>query len=60
LASLPFIGALNVGVSFYLAFRVALRAHSVSGTGRVRISRAVLTRLRQAPLSFLWPAREVA
>ena len=59
-ASLPLIGALNVGVSFYLAFRVALRAHSVSGLGRMRITRAVLTRLRQAPMSFLWPAREVA
>ena len=60
LASLPFIGALNVGVSFYLAFRVALQAHSVSGLGRVRITRAVLERLRQAPMSFLWPARENA
>lgn len=59
-ASLPLIGALNVGVSFYLAFRVALRAHSVSGLGRVRITRAVLTRVRQAPMSFLWPAWEVA
>jgi site-specific recombinase len=57
LASLPFIGVLNVGVSFYLAFRVALRAHSVSGTGRVRITRAVLQRLRQAPMRFVWPAR---
>ena len=58
IASVPFIGALNLGVSFYLAFRVALRAHSVSGLGRVRIRRAVLERLRQAPLSFLWPARD--
>ncbi len=57
-ASLPFIGALNLGVSFYLAFRVALQAHSVSGLGRVRIRRAVLERVRQAPLSFFWPARE--
>jgi site-specific recombinase len=60
LASLPFIGVLNVGVSFYLAFRVALRAHSVSGTGRVRITRAVLQRLRQAPMRFLWPAQDSA
>ncbi|MBP6484250.1 MAG: site-specific recombinase [Rhodoferax sp.] len=60
LASLPFIGVLNVGVSFYLAFRVALRAHSVSGTGRVRITRAVLQRLRQAPMRFVWPARDSA
>ncbi len=57
-ASIPFIGALNLGVSFYLAFRVALQAHSVTSLGRVRIRRAVLQRLRQAPLSFLFPARE--
>jgi site-specific recombinase len=57
-ASVPLIGVLNVGVSFYLAFRVALQAHNVSGVGRSRIQRAVLVRLRQAPLSFFWPARE--
>ena len=57
-ASIPFIGALNLSVSFYLAFRVALQAHSVSSLGRVRIRRAVLQRLRQAPMSFLFPARE--
>lgn len=57
-ASIPFIGALNLSVSFYLAFRVALQAHSVTGLGRVRIRRAVLERLRQEPMSFLRPARE--
>jgi len=57
-ASVPLIGVLNVGVSFYLAFRVALRAHSVTGVGRTRIQRAVLLRLRQAPLSFFWPGRD--
>ena len=55
-ASIPVIGALNLGVSFYLAFRVALQAHSVSGLGRARIRGAVLQRLWQAPMSFLWPA----
>ncbi|QTN30354.1 site-specific recombinase [Rhodoferax sp. AJA081-3] len=57
-ASIPFIGALNLSVSFYLAFRVALQAHSVTGLGRVRIRRAVLERLRSEPMSFLRPARE--
>lgn len=57
-ASLPVIGALNVGVSFYLAFRVALKAHNVSGLGRSRIRQAVLQRLRRAPMSFFWPAKE--
>jgi len=60
MASLPFIGALNLGVSFYLAFTVALQANSVSGLGRVRIRRAVLERLRQEPMSFFWPARDEA
>ncbi len=55
-ASIPVIGALNVGVSFYLAFRVALKAHSVSGLGRTRIRQAVMQRLWRAPMSFLWPS----
>ena len=36
----PLIGLLNLVVSFYLAFRVALRAHSVSAPARVRIRHA--------------------
>jgi site-specific recombinase len=59
-ASIPLIGMLNVGVSFYLAFRVALRAHSVSRAGRQQIYRAISQRLRHAPLSFFVPARKVA
>jgi site-specific recombinase len=57
-ASIPLIGMLNVGVSFYLAFRVALRAHSVSSEDRLLIYRAVRQRLRYAPLSFFAPTRE--
>lgn len=53
-------GALNVGVSFYLAFQLALRAHSVSGVDRARIYAAIRARLRRAPLGFLWPPRDVA
>ena len=56
-ASIPLIGALNLGVSFYLAFRVALQAHSITGRSRVRVRRALLERLRQEPMSFLRPAR---
>jgi site-specific recombinase len=59
-ASIPLIGMLNVGVSFYLAFRVALRAHSVSREDRQQIYRAVRQRLRRAPLSFFVPARDEA
>jgi site-specific recombinase len=57
-ASIPVIGMLNVGVSFYLAFRVAVRAHNVSGLDRTRIRQAIGRRVRLAPLSFFWPARE--
>jgi site-specific recombinase len=52
---LPFNGALNVIVSFLLAFRLAVRAHNVSGVDRSRIYRAIRARLRSAPLSFFRP-----
>ena len=54
-AALPLIGALNLGVSFYLAFRLALRAHNVTGVARAQISRVIGRRWREAPLSFFWP-----
>lgn len=54
-AMLPFNAALNVGVSFYLAFRVALRAHNVSGVDRSRIYAAIRRRMWRSPLSFFWP-----
>lgn len=56
-ACLPLIGVLNVGVSFYLAFRVALTAHNVSGLERAQLRRAIAHRLRSAPGSFFWPAQ---
>ena len=40
-AAIPVIGALNVSVSFYFAFRLALRAHSVSLADRARIRGAI-------------------
>ena len=55
LAALPLMGAMNLGVSFYLAFRLALRAHNVTGFGRARISEVIWRRWREAPLSFFWP-----
>ncbi len=59
-AAIPLIGLMNVGVSFLFAFRVALRAHDVSDISRSRIYRAIGRRLRQAPLSFVLPARNSA
>jgi site-specific recombinase len=54
-ASIPLIGALNLGVSFYFAFRLALRAHSVSGVDRARIRSAIWARWRNRPGSFFAP-----
>ena len=60
MAAIPLIGALNLGVSFYLAFRLALQAHNVSGVDRARIRSAIWTRWRSHPLSFFVPKRESA
>jgi site-specific recombinase len=49
---------LNVGVSFYLAFLLALRAHSVSGVDRSRIYGAIRNRARTHLRSFFWPVKE--
>lgn len=53
--ALPLTGLLNVAVSFYFAFQLALRAHNVSGVNRRRIYAAIRGRLRRAPRSFFWP-----
>ena len=56
-AAVPLIGALNVSVSFYFAFRLALRAHSVNAADRARIRGAIWARWRSRPASFFVPAR---
>lgn len=56
-ALVPLNGALNVGVSFYLALRLALRAHNVGRVDRGRIYRALRARWRRAPLGFFLPPR---
>ena len=58
LASIVFIGVLNLGVSFYMAFRLALRAHNVSGIDRYRIRLSIKTRLRRHLGSFFWPVAD--
>jgi site-specific recombinase len=57
--SILLIGVLNVAVSFFFAFRLALRAHNVRGLDRARLYRAIRVRLRQTPLSFFWPPRDL-
>lgn len=56
-AALPLTGALNVGVSFMLALRVAVRARGVRITDRARLWRAIGRRARRQPMSFLVPPR---
>lgn len=54
-AAIPFVGALNLCVSFYLAYQLALRAHNVSGVQRSHIHTAIRQRLLSRPWSFLVP-----
>ena len=57
-AAIPVIGTLNLAVSFYLAFRLALQAHNVTGVDRARIRAAILQRWRNQPLHFFAPVKE--
>jgi hypothetical protein len=40
-----------------MAFRLALRAHNVSGVDRSRIGRAIRARARTNLHSFFWPVK---
>ena len=53
--ALPLTGMLNVGVSFVLALRVAMRSRGVKIKDRARLRAAIGARLRRQPLSFVWP-----
>jgi len=57
LAAVVFTGMLNLGVSFFLAFKVALRSRGIRLTDRSRIYRAIRQRLWRAPLSFILPPK---
>jgi len=57
LASIPVIAALNLGVSFFLAFKVALRSRGIRLADRSRIYRAIRRRLNRDPASFMVPPR---
>lgn len=51
------IGMLNVGVSFFCAFRVAMRSRGIRLADRRRVYAAIRSRLRRAPMSFLVPPK---
>ena len=59
-AGILVIGPLNVGVSYYCAFRLALSAQNISTGERARIRHAIWQRVNNEPLSFLWPPKNVA
>jgi site-specific recombinase len=56
-AGIAVIGPLNLGVSFLLAFRVALRSRGIRLADRSRIYRAIRRRLWTEPSSFILPPR---
>jgi site-specific recombinase len=53
-------GVLNLGVSFWLAFRVALSSRGIRLADQSRIHRAIRARLRRRPASFILPPRLAA
>ncbi len=57
LAATLLTGVLNLGVSFFLAFKVALRSRGIRLTDRSRIYRAIRRRLWRQPLSFIFPPK---
>jgi len=54
-AGIAATGVLNLGVSFYLALKVALRSRGIRLADRSRIYRSIRARLRRKPLSFIVP-----
>ncbi len=58
-AGIAVTGLLNIGVSFWLAFKLAAQARGVRAADQQRIAAALSNRLRHRLPSFLWPgARE--
>ena len=54
-AGIAATGVLNLSVSFFLAFKVALRSRGIRLADRSRIYRAIRARLWRRPLSFIVP-----
>jgi site-specific recombinase len=56
-AAIPATALLNLSVSFFLAFKVALRSRGIRLQDRSRIYRAIRRRLWHRPWSFIAPPR---
>ncbi len=59
-AGVAMIGPLNLVFSFYLAYRLALKAQNISDVNRGLIHLALRRRLRSHPLGFFLPPRTEA
>lgn len=57
-AGIVVTGVLNLSVSFFLAFKVALRSRGIRLADRSRIRRAIFRRLRSRPGSFVVPPKQ--
>ncbi|MEZ4813780.1 MAG: hypothetical protein R3A80_01045 [Bdellovibrionota bacterium] len=55
-----FIGIMNVSVSFFLAFWVALKSRRIKSSIRDEIYKEVFTRFKKSPTSFLLPPKQKA
>lgn len=55
IAGIALIGVLNVGVSFALALRLAMRAVSITPENRQRVYRGIRRHLLTNPGDFIWP-----
>jgi site-specific recombinase len=58
-AGIAVTGLLNLTVSFFLAFRVALGSRGIRLADRSRIRRAIARRLVSHPISFMLPPRHL-
>ena len=57
LVGIPVTAILNLAVSFFLAFKVALRSRGIRLSDRSRIYKAIRARLWRRPGSFIVPPR---
>ena len=58
-AGIAVTGVLNLTVSFFLAFKVAMRSRGIRLADRSRIRQAIFRRLRHRPGSFVLPPKPV-
>ena len=58
-AGIAVTGVLNLSVSFFLAFKVALRSRGIRLADRSRIRQAIFKRLRSRPGSFVLPPKQL-